>query len=497
MNLSYFDIAIVLVYMVFVFFIGFFVKKYVKGIDDYLVAGRSMGFNLGLISLMCTEIGMITFVYFGELGFKAGFASLIVAIPPLIAFVFLGKTGFITKPLLEMKIKTIPEFFSIKFSHGVRFYIGVLMAVGGILNFGVFPGVEAKFINVITGVPEDYLLVTMVILLTVVLLYTFVGGMVSVIITNYVQYVILSIGMVLITFISFFAIGWNGIVESVTTSMGEKGMNPFYPSIIEAEFGLGFIVWQILMWVAMLVGWQAVAMRLFSSKDLKTGQKIYKWSGLMFLFRAILPIFWGIIAFGYFSSLGQEVDSLDSLPLMLRELIPSGLLGLILAGLLAASMSTYASYLLSWSSIVSQDIVGSIIKFVTGKELDSKKQLVYSKITMVVVMIFIIWWSLFHDMEGYLYFYLQMTAMLFIPGTFICFAFGIYWKKARTLGAYLAITFAVIPPLLYLVWPEQAKTYASELGWGGFVVALVGMIIGSVIQNIFQPKTEIQKVNYE
>jgi len=489
MNLSIIDVIVIIAYLILILLSGTLVKKYVKGIDNFLVAGRSMGFHLGLLSLMCTEIGMITYVYYAELGFKAGLAALIVAFPPVIAYIFLGKTGFIIKPLLEMKISTIPEFFSIKYSKGVRLYIGIIMAVGGILNFGVFPGVEANFINIVTGIPKDYLLVTMVVMLTLVLIYTIAGGMVAVIVTNYIQYILLSLGMIFITVYGIFEIGWSNIVNAVTTEFGEKGINPFLPSVFEGQFGIGFIIWQILLWVSLLVGWQAISMRLFSSKDSKTGQKIYTWSGLMFLSRGIMPIFWGIMAI---AAIGTEIESLDALPLLLVEIIPSGLLGIIFAALLAASMSTYASYLLSWSSVVSQDIIGSIANLITKKQLDSKKQLIISRITMAAVMIFIIWWSLFHEMEGYLYFYLNMTGMLFIPGVIVCVAFGIYWKKARTLGAYLAITFGAILPMLYLIWPNQVQDYASEIGWGGFVVALFGMLIGSLLQNIFQPKTNME-----
>lgn len=491
MNLTAWDLVFVVGYLVLIFLSGILVKKYIKGIDNFLVAGRSMGYHLGLLSLMCTEIGMITYVYYAELGFKAGLAALIIAFPPVIAYIFLGRTGFIIKPLLEMKISTIPEFFSRKYSKGVRLYIGIIMAIGGILNFGVFPGVEANFINIITGTPKDYLLVTMVVMLTLVLIYTVAGGMVSVIVTNYVQYILLSFGMIFITVYGIYIIGWGNIVNSVTEQMGEKGLNPFTPSIFEGEFGLGFIVWQILLWISLLVGWQAISMRLFSSKDSKVGQKIYTWSGLMFLSRGIMPILWGVMAVAV---IGTEINSLDALPLLLIEIIPSGLIGIIFAALLAASMSTYASYLLSWSSVVSQDIIGSVVTLLTKKELDSKTQLLVSRITMAAVMIFIIWWSLFHEMEGYLYFYLNMTGMLFIPGVLICVAFGLYWKKARILGAYLAITFGAILPMLYLIWPVQVQSYASEIGWGGFVVALLGMVIGTVIQNIFQPKIEGENV---
>lgn len=490
MNFNFLDLTIIIVYVTFIFFAGSIVKKYVKGIDDYLVAGRSMGFSLGLISLMCTEIGMITYVYFAELGFKAGLASLMVAIPFVVAFLFLGKTGFVIKKMMEMKIMTVPEFFSKRYSKGVRFYLGILMAVGGILNFGVFPGVEAKFINIVTGIPEEYLLYTMIALLTIVLLYTLVGGMVSVIVTNYVQYVLLSFGMIVITIIGFYAIGWDGIVNAVTVNLGDKGVDPFSPSFFEGDFGFGFLVWQILMQISLLIGWQAVSARLFASKDSKTGQRIYTWSSLMFFARAILPVFWGIMAFAFYTKLGtaSEMNGLDALPNLIKDLVPHGLLGLIFAGLLAASMSTYASYLLSWSAIVSQDIIGTAIKSLTGKDLSSKNQLQLSRVVMAVVMLFIIWWSLFHKVEGYLYFYLNMTAMLFIPGTLICISLGVYWEKARTLGAYLAITFGAIPPLLYLIFPIESAKYASEMGYGGFIVALLGMLIGSVIQNVYNPK---------
>ncbi len=486
MTFSILDYIVVAIYLLLVISSGILMKKYVGNIRDYLVADRSMGFNLGLISMICTEIGMITYIYYAEFGYEAGLAGLIVAFPPVIAYFILGKTGFIIKPLLELKIMTIPEFFSRKFSKGVRFYVGILMAVGGILNFGVFPGVEAKFINIVTGFPEESVLITMVIMLSLVLIYTLFGGMVSIILTNYLQYILLSFGMVFITIYGVYVVGWENIVDAVSTKLGENGINPFFPSVTESEFGLGFIVWQILEWVAILVGWQAISMRLFSSKDPQTGMKIYKWSGLMFLSRAILPIFWGIIALAYFT---EPVDGLSSLPLLIKAIVPPGIIGWLFAGLLAASMSTYASYLLSWSSVVSQDIVGNIIKFISKKEMEAKQQLLVSRVIMALVMLFIIWWSLFHSLEGYLYFYLQMTAMLFLPGTLIGLIFGIYWKKARSAGAYLAFTLGALPPLLYFVLSEEIKTaWASEMGWGGFLLALIGMILGSFIQNLIDPK---------
>jgi Na+/proline symporter len=150
-------------------------------------------------------------------------------------------------------------------------------------------------------------------------------------------------------------------------------------------------------------------------------------------------------------------------------------------------MSTYASYLLSWSSVVSQDIIGVIIKSITKKEISSERQLMISRLTVAAVMIFIIWWSLFHKLEGYLYFYLQMTGMLFLPGALVSLALGVYWKKARSTGAYLAFTLGTIPPLLYLFLSEEVKNeWASVFGWGGFLLALIGMLAGSYIHSIWK-----------
>ena len=92
MNLSFLNITIVFIYIVLIFYAGTIVNKYIKNIDSFLVDGRSMGFHLGLLSLMCTEIGMITFIYYAQMGYDTGFSALIVAIPPVIGYIFLGKT---------------------------------------------------------------------------------------------------------------------------------------------------------------------------------------------------------------------------------------------------------------------------------------------------------------------------------------------------------------------------------------------------------------------
>jgi SSS family solute:Na+ symporter len=316
--------------------------------------------------------------------------------------------------------------------------------------------------------------------------------MVSVIITNYVQFILLSFGMVFITVLGVYKIGWSNIINAVQVNFNEQGFNSFAEG---GNFGWSFLLWQLLFQLAVLTIAPYITMRLFSSKNTKTGKKIFTWSSIMFLARAVIPIFWGIMALAYLTT--KPDDPLQALPLMILNITPKGILGLIFAAFLAASMSTYASYLLSWSSVISQDLLGVAIRKITQKEISSKTQMIISRCTMAGVMLFIIWWSFFYKAEGLLFFYLMLAVNLFLAGTLVSAIFGIYFTKnkfglikARSFGAYLAFTLGAFPTIWYF-FPNHPP--ASQLGIWGFVLAFLGMIVGSVFQNIFQPITFKEK----
>ncbi len=486
MNLTPLDIVIVAAYTTLIVVSGILVKKYVRDIRAFLVADRSMGLHLGLASLVSSEIGIITYMYLAEAGYTNGFVALMIGIPFFIVFIFLGRTGFIVRPLLEMKISTIPEFFEKTFGRGVRFTAAVLMAVGGIINFGVFPGVEAKFINTVTGIPQEHLLATMVVLLGIVLLYTALGGMVSVIITNYIQFILLSLGMVFITVLGVVKIGWPRIVAAVADNYGAKGFNPFASG---GSFGWAFFSWQLLFQLSVMTVAPFITMRIFSSKDTPTGLKIFSWSSVMFVGRAFIPVFWGVMAIAFVTP--KPADPLQALPLMIAGITPRGALGLVFAALLAASMSTYASYLLSWSSVIAQDVIGTAIEKITGRRPADRVQMIIGRATMAFVILFLIWWSFFFKSEGLLFFYLMLAVNLFLAGTLVVAVFGLYVNRprfglirARRWGAYLAFLLGAFPTIWYFL---PAHPSVSSLGLWSYGLALVGMVAGSAAQNLARP----------
>jgi len=114
-----------------------------------------------------------------------------------------GLTGFIVVPLRRMNVMTIPEFYEKRFGRGVRILGGIILAFSGILNMGMFLKAGSIFVMGITGLTSDvHLKIIMSVLLGMVLLYTTLGGMVSVVVLDYIQFVVLSLSLLTTSLLS-------------------------------------------------------------------------------------------------------------------------------------------------------------------------------------------------------------------------------------------------------------------------------------------------------
>lgn len=463
---SFVDWVIVILALVLIAGAGYMVRKYVGNLSDYLVAERGMGMWVGTASLVSTEIGIITYVYFAQLGHAAGFSAFAIPLIGGIAAYCVGKTGFVIKHLREMKIMTIPEYFEKRYTRGVRVTAGCLMAFGGALNMGIWPKLEASFLNIVLGIRMEHLPATMAVLLTVVLVYTAAGGMLSLIVTNYIQYVLLSVGTVVITVTVLCSVGFSRIVNAVQVDMGSLGFNPF----TNHEFGITFIIWQVAISFASMTTWQSIAMRSFSSKDTSTGKKMFKLTGLLFIARGVLPIFWGIAALAF---LGSHMGNKNAMAHLVVTIIPHSLMGLIVVGMLAASLASFSGYLLAWSSIISQDIVTPILQ----RKLPEKRKLLLTRATVIGLSVFIMIWSLIYKVPGPAYFYLNVTADLFLAATFVAIVGGVYWKRSSTLGAYMAFILGAVGASTFFF-----HNSAVAAGLYSFIFAFVGHCLGSLLK---------------
>src|SRR5215471_1073031 len=220
MNFTALDWTIVGVYLAASVAVGLIGKRYVGKLSHYLVAGRELGLYVGIATLAATEIGTITFMYNAELGYKYGFAAFAAAMISGLVMIFVGRTVFVIRRFRELKLMTVPEYFEVKYSRGLRIVTGVLVALGGILNMGVFLKIEGQFLTVVSGIDSRYLVAVMTGILLLELIYTVLGGMVSVVITDFMQYILLSVATILITIYTVHHAGFDNITAKITQVMG-------------------------------------------------------------------------------------------------------------------------------------------------------------------------------------------------------------------------------------------------------------------------------------
>ncbi|MDP6082686.1 MAG: sodium:solute symporter family protein, partial [Verrucomicrobiota bacterium] len=407
-NFTPLDWVIVAVYLVLSVSIAFFVKRYAGNMTNFVSAGRAVGTWLGIATLTGTEMGLITVMYSAQKGFKTGFAAFhIGVIAGFVAFL-IGVTGFIVVRLREHKVLTIPEYYEKRYGRRTRILGGIMLAFGGLLNMGLFLKVGAMFIVGITGMVPDSGAVNavMIVLLALVLVYTVIGGMISVVITDYIQFVILSVGILVTGWLAIEHVGWDNLFETVRTHKGEAGFNPV---AAKSDFGWEYVGWMFFLGIVNCALWPTAVARALAMESTTALKRQYTWSSISFAIRIIIPNLLGVCAFVFvitkapdlqqlFSPADADVKAVDNLyamPIFLGRILPAGLIGLITAAMIAAFMSTHDGYLLCWSSVITQDIIAPLFK----ERLDNPTRIKITRILIVLIGLYILYWGLFYTGE--------------------------------------------------------------------------------------------------
>jgi solute:Na+ symporter, SSS family len=481
-NFNWFiDGSIVGVYLLITMIAGLWVRKYVDKVEDFLVAGREMNVYLGIASLAATEFGIVTCMYTAEAGYKYGFAGATPGIAMAVSMLIVGYTGFCIKPLRDSGVMTIPELIEKQFGSNVRWAAGVVIVLGGLLNMGVFLRIGGQFLVKVAGINPGYLEITMTILLLGVALYTIFGGMLSVLVTDFLQFVVMSVGLIAVTVLILVNIGWDKIVTTVEVNHGAGGFNPF----VNAELGWQYVVFQFLLNFAAVLTWQTTIARVLAAKDTKTGQQIYTRTSFFFVCRFLIPGIWGIAAL---ATIGKTTGSLDAMPTFLATFVPVGLMGLCIAAMLAADMSTDSSYMLTWASVIYNDILAPFRKGTWSE----KRGLFWNRTIVALIGLFLLFYGLWYPLEGDVWTYLGITGTIYLASISVILIASCYWKKANSWGAIGSIFFAAFIPIVYLVLektqPETAKLIgANASGIAAYVFSAVAMVVGSGVKNMIKP----------
>lgn len=486
MNFSWLlDGGIIGFYILISLLVGLSLRKYVSNVEDYLVAGREVNLYAGMASLAATEFGIVTCMAAAQLGYRYGFSGAMVGLLLCTSMYLVGKTGFCIKPLRDANAMTLPEFFEKKYSPRVRWATGVIIVIGGLLNTGIFLRTGGDFLVAVVGLNPDYLEITMTILLIIVALYTVLGGMISVLVTDFLQFILMSAGMIIVTIYIVYTIGWGNILNAVQDTYGAAGFNPF----INKNLGWQYVAYTFLTVSATVLTWQTMISRVLACKDSTVAKKMYTKTSFFYIVRSLIPVSWGLAALTIWKPDMLGGAPITAMPKFLSAALPTGLIGIVVAAMLAADMSTDSSYLLGWASVIYNDILAVLHKGTWSE----KKAVLINKVLVAAIGLFLLFYGLWYPLKSDLWVYMTLTASIYSVSVSTLLIAAGYWKRANTWGAYAAIVVGSATPLLFLVMQQVPAT--AELaksigpyysGIAAFVFAWIAMIIGSNLKIILK-----------
>jgi SSS family solute:Na+ symporter len=472
------DGSIVGIYLLATMIAGLMVRKYVGKVEHFLVAGREMDVYLGIASLAATEFGIVTCMYTAQNGFEKGFAGATPGILMAAAMLVVGLTGFVIKPLRDSGVMTIPELFEKKFGQRIRWAAGVVIVLGGLLNMGVFLRTGGQFLVLVAGLDVKYLEIMMTALLIGVAVYTILGGMLSVLVTDYMQFVVMSAGLIVVTILILVNVGWESMVSTVETRYGVGGFNPF----ANPTMGWQYVLFNLMLNIASVLTWQTIIARVLSAKNTETGRKVYTRTSFFFVCRFLIPGIWGIAAL---ATLGPVTNTLEAMPRYLSTAVPAGLMGLLIAAMLAADMSTDSSYMLTWGSVIYNDIMAPFRK----TKWSEKKGLFWNRAIIAMIGVFLLLYGLWYPLKGDLWTYLGVTGTIYLASISVLLIACCYWRRANNWGAAAAIIVSAIIPATYLVMEQVPSTanLAKTIGpyYSGIATYLLSgtaMVVGSLLK---------------
>lgn len=522
------DGPIVGLYLLLTMAAGLYVRKYVRRVEDFLVAGRELNLYLGIASLAATEFGVITCMYTAQAGYTYGFAGALPGLCQAFAMLMIGATGFCVKRLRSSGAMTLPELFEQRFGPAVRCLSGVVIVLGGLLNMGVFIRVGGDFLCIVCGFDRGHIAMVMTILLILVAVYTMLGGMLSVLVTDFLQFVVMSVGLLVVTGIILYHVGWGRLVETVEQMHGGGGFNPLQ----HPQLGWKYLVMQLVGTAAATLTWQTTISRLLAAKDAATGQKIYTHTSFFFVCRWVIPGLWGMAALaitgwhplnaltpqelqaipaevqtaiagspagqplanlspGAATALGAGVTaklndvSLHAMPEMLGSLLPMGLMGLLIAAMLAADMSTDSSYMLGWGSVIYNDIMAPFRR----RPWSDRRAIRWNRAIVALIGVYLFVFGLLYQIEGGVWSYILLTASIYLSSMSVLLIACCYWSRANSWGAYGAIVLGAVVPVAHLTMEKipQFAALAAAIGADGagllaFAAAALGMIGGSLLK---------------
>ena len=231
--------------------------------------------------------------------------------------------------------------------------------------------------------------------------------------------------------------------------------------------------------------WQATIARILASKDAATGQRVYTGTAFFFVCRFMIPGLWGIAALATLGPAAAGENTLHAMPRFLGAFLPAGMMGILVAAMLAADMSTDSSYMLTWGSVIYNDILAPFRK----KGWDEKKGLLVNRAIIALIGIFLLFYGLWYPLKGDLWTYLGVTGTIYLSSMTTLVVACCYWRRANSWGAAASIFFGAAVPIAYLVLEQLPATAPLTkrigpyyLGIATYLIVAASMVVGSLLK---------------
>ena len=456
------DLVIVVAYLVALPVFGFYFKQYVKTEVDYFLAGKMLPWWVISFSIIGTNIG--AYDYMGAAGgaYRFGIAQAnyewIGAIPAMILSAFLFVPFY-----WKAGVYTVPEFLGKRYNTAVRIIEAVLWGTFLACVLGVFFCASGLMLNEYLGLDLRVALVATGIIVGV---YTISGGMAAVAMTDVVQLLVMFIGGIALCVLGFWTVGgWQGLVDSIAPANPDHFKlflpldNPTYPWL-GMIFGLALVL-SPAWWCCH----QAIIQRTLGARsewDAKAGMLFAAFPKMFIPLLVVIP---GLLALSLNPGLqGPDMDK--AFPWLIKNLLPTGLAGLVFAAFIAALISSVDSTLNSAATLWSRDIYQKFIK----KNASDKH---YLKVGRMLTLIFIIWAIFFAPVTKKfpgIYVAMQTLLSIFQGPTFAITLLGIYWRRANRWGGLFGLLCGVCVSSGLFLFSDWSFLY---IAWWSFVAAVV------------------------
>ncbi len=415
MNINSFDVVIMIAYLLLLVVVGVIGSRRAKTSEDYVLAGRNLGFFMYFGCLGAVILGGASTIGSTKLGYEFGLSGMWLVVMLGLGIMLLGI--FLAKRISKLSVMTISEYLSKRFgveaglvSALIAATYAMMVSVTQVIGMGTI-------LNVLLGWNLN---VSMLVGGGIVLFYTILGGMWSVTMTDIVQFVIMTIGVffIMLPLGLSKAGGWSSLQANLPdtyfTFTGIGGHQIFQYFLL---FALGMVVAQDI--------WQ----RILTAKTIEVARAGTVAAGVYSLLYGIAVAIIGMCAFVILPGLEDTQNTFAS---MAVAILPSGVLGLVIAAVVSALMSTASGTLLASSTLVSNDIIKRFFK----KDVTDQQYLKLSRIVTTVIGLLTIVCALW--IQDVLV-ALDVAYAVLSGGIFAPVILGLFWKRATAKAAFYAI----------------------------------------------------------